>query len=155
MSCAYWKQWTAEEMGTRSRFECRTDGNACWSSLHIEYKKDDDGYSKYAEFWGKSKKTHKGNRIEGNVIVVDPIRALLEEHEDGTRSYIYQALQRFMPKAVKDKWKEIVLNNKSIGNENFDFGSLFDHISESASSLEKWKPSELEKVEALERWKVL
>jgi hypothetical protein len=47
---------------------------------------------------------------DGNVIVVDPVRELIE-HEGGSRgsrSYIYLALQRFMPRAVKDKWKEIL-----------------------------------------------
>jgi hypothetical protein len=124
----------------------------CKKKVRIEYM-DDDGYTKNAEFWSKSENTNKGNCIEGNVIVVDPVRELLE-HEGGSRSYIYRALQRFMPRAVKDKWKEIVLNNESTDNDNFDFVSLFDHMSESASSLEKWKLSALEKVEALESWKV-
>jgi len=50
-----------------------------------------------------------------------------------------------MPTAVKDKWKKeksaaqqrrTMLNVCSV---NIDVASIFNHISESASSLEKWK----------------
>ena len=124
----------------------------CNRKVCIEYE-DNGGRLQVKYFWSKYKDMPPYSSIEDNVHVVDPVRELLEE-KGGSKSYIYRAFQRFMPKVAKDEWKKALLNNnEGACGENFDFASLLDHISESASSLETWKQNALEKNEALQIWK--